>query len=176
MDPERVFALDLPGILLRPHNGWWVAWKAEAARLSPSPAASVPVIDIPVTEITDWDSFHDVFAPTVDVGRKSEARECLGPTDAQEFGAVGYPDATRVNSLLTEICRERGWCLPPDGEERVRKAIPDGIDMVVDTIIWVEMEMDPVLCDKSTRRWLRGKVDDWLFRRAGRGASSGLPL
>lgn len=96
--------------------------------------------------------------------------------DAQEFGAVGYPDATRVNSLLTEICRERGWCLPPDGAERVRKAVPDGIDTVVDTIICVEMEMDPVLCDKSTRRWLRGKVDDWLFHRAGRGASSGLPL
>lgn len=96
--------------------------------------------------------------------------------DPQEFDAVGYPTATRTNSLLTEICRERGWCLPPDGAERVREAIPEGVDTVVDTIIRVEMEIDPVLCDKSTRRWLEGKVDDWLFHPRGRGASSRLPL
>lgn len=89
---------------------------------------------------------------------------------------VSYTNATRMNSLLSEICIERGWCLPPDGAKRVRQAIPDGIDAVVDSIIWVEKEMDPILCDKDTRRWLHGKVDDWLFHRRGRGASSGLPL
>jgi len=81
-----------------------------------------------------------------------------------------------VNSVLSQICIERGWCPPPDGFQRVRQAIPDGIDAVVDTIIWVELEMDPVLCDKHTRAWLRAKVDDWLFHPGGRGASSGLPL
>jgi hypothetical protein len=89
---------------------------------------------------------------------------------------VGYPDATRVNSLLSQICVERGWCLPPEGGELVRRTIPDGIDAVVDAIIRVEKEMDPVLCDKETRRWLQRKVDDWLFHPRGRGASSALPL
>jgi hypothetical protein len=89
---------------------------------------------------------------------------------------VGYPDPSRVNSLFSQICIERGWCLPPEGGELVRQTIPDGIDAVVDTIIRVEMEMDPVLCDKHTRAWLRGKVDEWLFHPRGRGVSSGLPL
>lgn len=89
---------------------------------------------------------------------------------------VTYADASRLNSLLSQICIERGWCLSPDGYERVRQAIPDGINAVVDTIICIELETDPVLCDKHTRRWLRGKVDDWLFDPQGRGVSSGLPL
>lgn len=89
---------------------------------------------------------------------------------------MSYPDASRLNSLLSQICIERGWCLSADGYERVRQAVPDGIDAVVDTIIRVELEMDPVLCDKHTRTWLRGKVDDWLFDPRGRGASWGLPL
>jgi hypothetical protein len=32
------------------------------------------------------------------------------------------------------------------------------------------------MCEKKTRQWLMGKVDDWLFDPDGRGVSSGLPL
>ena len=42
----------------------------------------------------------------------------------------------------------------------MRRAISDGVDDVVDTIIRAELEIDPILCDKETRRWLQGKVDD----------------
>jgi hypothetical protein len=89
---------------------------------------------------------------------------------------VGYPNPTRLNSLLSEICVERGWCLSPEAHNLVERAIPDGVDAVVDTIITSELEIDPVLCDKATRRWLRNKIDDWLFDPRGRGASSGLAL
>jgi hypothetical protein len=90
---------------------------------------------------------------------------------------VGYPDATRLNSLLTEICIERGWCIGgTEDPARVRQTIDAGIDAVVDALIRIEMRIEPVMLDKETRRWLRGKVDDWLFNPRGRGASSGLPL
>ena len=89
---------------------------------------------------------------------------------------MGYPNATRMNSLLSQIFVERGWCLPPNEEGRVRRAIPNGINAVADTIIRTELEIELILCDKDTRRWLQGKVNDWLFDPRGRGASSGLPL
>lgn len=89
---------------------------------------------------------------------------------------MGYPNATRVNSLLTQICVERGWCLAPDDEATVRRAISSGIDAVVDSIVRAELQIDPIMCDRETRRWLKDKVDDWLFNPRGRGASSDLPL
>ena len=89
---------------------------------------------------------------------------------------VGYPNATRLNSLLSQLCTERGWCLAPDDHDRVRAAMQDGVDGVVDTIIRAELEIEPTLCDKHTRRWLSCKVDDWLFDPRGGGASSGLPF
>lgn len=46
---------------------------------------------------------------------------------------VGYPNATRVNSLLSQLCVERRWCMPPNGEERVRQAMLHGLDAVADS-------------------------------------------
>jgi len=92
------------------------------------------------------------------------------------MSGVGYPNATRMNGLLSEICIEQGWCLAASGEAQVRQALGAGADAVVDTLIRVEMHMEPVMLDKETRRWLRGKVIDWLYDPRGRGASSGLPL
>jgi hypothetical protein len=89
---------------------------------------------------------------------------------------VGYPNATRLNSLLSQICVERGWCIAPDDHAQVRQAIAGGADAVVDTLIRIELQIEPVMCDKRTHRWLYGKVVDWLFDPRGRGASSGLPL
>jgi hypothetical protein len=89
---------------------------------------------------------------------------------------VGYPNATRLNSLLSQICQERGWCIAPDDHAEVRRAIAAGADAVVDALIRLELQIEPIMCDKETRRWLHGKVVDWLFDRRGRGASSGLPL
>jgi hypothetical protein len=58
----------------------------------------------------------------------------------------------------------------------VEQAVDAGADAVVETLIRVEMQMEPVMLDRERRRWLRGKVVDWLFDPSGRGASSGLPL
>lgn len=89
---------------------------------------------------------------------------------------MAYPDATRVHSLLSEICREWGYCLPPGSDERIRGAIPEGAEAVVDLIIRIELGIEPVMAAKDTHRCLRDKVVDWLFNPHGRGAASGLPL
>lgn len=90
---------------------------------------------------------------------------------------MARPPATRVASLLTEICVTRGWCLGSVGDDIVRNVLDEGIEAVVDALISEELELpDPALCDSSTRRWLRGAVDDWLFAPYGRCSSSGLPL
>lgn len=39
---------------------------------------------------------------------------------------MGYPNATRVNGLLSQICTERGWCKPPGTDDLVRAAAADG--------------------------------------------------
>lgn len=90
---------------------------------------------------------------------------------------MGFPDATRMNSLLTELCRERGWCVEDAADRaQVERAVDAGADAVVDTLIRVEMQMEPTMLDKETRRWLYGKVADWLFDPQGRGVLWGLPL
>ncbi len=89
---------------------------------------------------------------------------------------MGYQDATRLNSLLSQICEESGWCVAPADYDEVRRSIDFGAEAVVDTLIRIELEMEPIMCDKETRGWLRAKVVDWLFDPRGRAATSGLPL
>jgi hypothetical protein len=89
---------------------------------------------------------------------------------------MARPPATRVASLLTEICVTRGWCLGPDGDGIVRDTLGDGIDAVVDALIRAELELDPARRDGATRRWLGEQVDDWLFAPHGRGANSGMRM
>ena len=56
----------------------------------------------------------------------------------------------------------------------MRRAIPDSVDALVDTIIRAEREINPILCDTETRRWpLQGRRV--LFDPRGHGASSELP-
>jgi hypothetical protein len=89
---------------------------------------------------------------------------------------MAFPDATRVHSLLSEICREWGYCLPPGSGDQIRSTIPEGADAVVDLIIRIELRIEPVMAAKDTHRYLRGKVVDWLFDPHGRGAASNLPI
>lgn len=89
---------------------------------------------------------------------------------------MGYPNATRVHSLLSEICREWGYCLPPGSDEKIRSTIPEGEQAVVELIIQIELGIEPIMAAKDTHRYLRSKVIDWLFNPHGRGAASGLPM
>jgi hypothetical protein len=78
--------------------------------------------------------------------------------------------------LLTEICREWGYCLPPGSDDRIREVMPESADAVVDLIIRIELQIEPAMAAKDTHRYLRGKVVDWLFDPHGRGVASGLPI
>lgn len=89
---------------------------------------------------------------------------------------MAFPDATRVHSLLSEICREWGYCLPPGSDQEIRGAVPEGADAIVDLIIRIELRIEPVKASKDTHRYLHGKVVDWLFDPRGRGAASDLPI
>jgi hypothetical protein len=89
---------------------------------------------------------------------------------------MAYPGATRVHSLLSEICREWGYCLPPGSDEQVRSAIPEGADAIVDLTIRIELGIEPITAAKDTQRYLRNKVVDWLFDANGRGVASGLQI
>jgi hypothetical protein len=44
-----------------------------------------------------------------------------------------------MNSLLTEICRERDWCIGGSADPQVRRAVDAGADAVVDVLIRIEM-------------------------------------
>lgn len=104
--------------------------------------------------------------------RLSVCQGCAG----QHNRPVAYPDASRVNSLLTEICREWGYCLPPGSDDEIRRGMPEGADAIVDLIIRIELRIEPVMAAEDTHRYLRDKVVDWLFSPHGRGAASGLPI
>lgn len=91
-------------------------------------------------------------------------------------GGMAYPGATRVHSLLSEICREWGYCLPPGSDNQIRSAIPEGADAIVDLIIRIELGIEPIMAAKNTHRYLRGKVIEWLFDPHGRGVASGLQI
>ena len=95
---------------------------------------------------------------------------------AEHNGRMAFVDATRVHSLLTEICREWGYCLPPGSDDEIRSTVPQGADAVVDRIIRIELHIEPAMAAKDIQRYLRGKVVDWLFDPHGRGATSNLPI
>ena len=77
--------------------------------------------------------------------------------------AVTYPDATRVNCLLTEICVERGWCLGQGGAELVGAALPEGLRAVVDALVRAELQIEPIMLNREDRRWL----EQLLWPRVG---------
>jgi hypothetical protein len=123
----------------------------------------------------------DLADDCIYLGAATQTCGCFGDEAGASWvpvtmGGVGYPAPTRASSLLSEICTERGWCLPPGSDERVRAAIPDGVASIVDLLIRIELEIAPEMCESPTRRWLTQKVEDWLFDPRGHGASSGLPI
>jgi hypothetical protein len=66
--------------------------------------------------------------------------------------------------------------VPPEEKEALVRNPPTDPDAFVDAILIAE-GLDPILCDKQTRRWVSEAVWDWIFDEGrGRGTASGLPL
>ncbi len=64
--------------------------------------------------------------------------------------------ATRVDRLLSELCVDLGFCLPPDDQARLRDAPPSTIDAFTDAVFFAE-GMDP-LVHPELRRQVRDRV------------------
>jgi hypothetical protein len=78
---------------------------------------------------------------------------------------------TRRHVVLTELCRQFGFCT------HLRDADLEGLtsaDEVVDMVIRAE-GLDPVMWDTGMRRSMIAIADDWLFAPRGRGAASEKP-
>jgi hypothetical protein len=88
---------------------------------------------------------------------------------------MGSKPATRVEALLDDLCRNYGYCLPPNEQEALMADPPDELDAFVDAVLIAEGE-DPALFDRRLRLELSDVVRDWLFDDGqGRGSRSGLP-
>jgi hypothetical protein len=51
---------------------------------------------------------------------------------------------TRVERLLSELCVDLGFCLPPDDQERLRDSPPPTIDAFTDAVFLAE-GIDPLV-------------------------------
>ena len=76
-----------------------------------------------------------------------------------------YP--ARVKALLTELCVELGFCLPPEAQRRIEMAPPADIDLFTD-LVFREEGMDPHMPRNAhLRSQVRARVASHIeeFRR-----------
>jgi hypothetical protein len=69
-----------------------------------------------------------------------------------------------VYSLLSKLCIDLGFCLPPDQIARLQSDSPDDPDRFTDAVFLVE-GLDPKTSDRALRRQVRGLVTE-AFERA----------
>jgi hypothetical protein len=82
--------------------------------------------------------------------------------------------------VLTELCVNGGYCLPPERQERILADPPESADAFLDAVLAGELDRDAMHIsydvDKQTRKLLLAFITDWLFDDGqGRGTKSGLP-
>jgi hypothetical protein len=68
--------------------------------------------------------------------------------------------ATRVDRLLSELCVDLGFCLPPEDQERLRDSPPSTIDAFTDAVFIAE-GMDP-LVPPQLRKQVRARDQAFL--------------
>jgi hypothetical protein len=69
-----------------------------------------------------------------------------------------------VYSLLSKLCIDLGFCLPPDQIARLQDAPPDDADRFADAVFLAE-GLDPRTSDRALRRQVRGLVTE-AFKQA----------
>ena len=70
----------------------------------------VPVVEVPMSQIRDWDTFHDTFAQRLGFpdfyGRNMDGWIDCRPTPTKTTACVRSPPAREVLTLQLEDCRE----------------------------------------------------------------------
>jgi hypothetical protein len=64
---------------------------------------------------------------------------------------------TEVYSLLSKLCVDLGFCLPPDEIARFQDTPPESVDEFTDAVFVAE-GLDPVDSDTTLRRQVRDRV------------------
>ena len=66
-------------------------------------------------------------------------------------------DATEVESLLSKLCVDLGFCLSPEEENQLLKAPPIDVDTFTDTVFLAE-GIDPEYADRQLYRRVRAII------------------
>jgi hypothetical protein len=70
-----------------------------------------------------------------------------------------------LQRLLDRLCVQLGFCLPPEGQQRLRENPPSDVLSFTDTV-FVEEGLDPATADRRLYRQVRDVIAE-SFRRAG---------
>jgi hypothetical protein len=73
--------------------------------------------------------------------------------------------AAEVDHLLSKLCVDLGFCLPPDAVARLQRAPPPDADSFTDAVFFAE-GLRPEMTDKGLRKQVRTIVAD-AFDRHG---------
>jgi hypothetical protein len=71
---------------------------------------------------------------------------------------------TEVKKLLSELCVELGFCLPPEDQARFEEGPPENVENFTDAVFIAE-GLDPKTADKLLYRQVRDRVAV-AFRRS----------
>ena len=66
-------------------------------------------------------------------------------------------DAAEVESLLSKLCIDLGFCLPPEDENRLRKNPPSDVDTFTDAVFLAE-GINPQYAERHLYRRVREVV------------------
>ena len=73
--------------------------------------------------------------------------------------------ASEVDSLLTKLCVDLGFCLPPSAISQLQNSPPADIDSFTDAVFTAE-GLDPQFSDRRLRAQVRAMVRDEFARAA----------
>jgi hypothetical protein len=78
------------------------------------------------------------------------------------------PQSREVRRLLSRLCIELGFCLPPGDQARLEGTPPETVEAFASAVVLAE-GLDPVTMDSTVYRQVKDMVAE-EFRRAERGS------
>lgn len=68
-------------------------------------------------------------------------------------------NAGEVESLLSKLCIDLGFCLPPEDDVRLQKTPPDNVDDFTDAVFLAE-GINPQHAERHLYRQVRAMIDE----------------